>query len=482
VRNLSQTFPRRLVINSGAILAGEVLARLATFVMAVVVARHFGPVALGQYGFAVAIASILMLVPDLGLHLITVRELASDPARLRDIFWNVQWLKLLLAGGVATFTVILGELLAQDSGRRLLLYLLTGRIILQTFSQFYMSILKAFERMHYIAVLQFANATVVIIWVAAALILHAGLSAMVLALVVGQAAETWLGWRILRVTFPPGPAIKWNGRFLGGLLLVSAPVGITAILQTLNLRLDILVLGFYVPNQILGAFQAAAWFPVGAFLLASLLMTVLFPKLSRLLRNPSAIGSAYISGLLKFGMSYMTAGALAVWFFSPQLLKWFFGSDLASARDALRILAATIPLVFLNTVMFYIFVAAKQRRVYLSALSLGVTVGAGLNIMLASRYGVNGSAFADLLREGLTTVVYLFYLARGTFAQRAALALLRVFAGAALLAFSLVLSSGQFEIKAAWPVIWMLLLLGGALFAMGWPRRRELLLITDERL
>jgi len=82
----------------------------------------------------------------------------------------------------------------------------------------------------------------------------------------------------------------------------SLPIGITSILQTLNLRLDILVLGLYAPNHELGRFQAAAWFQVGAYLLASLVMTVLFPRISRLLRSPSLRARAYVRSLLKNGI------------------------------------------------------------------------------------------------------------------------------------------------------------------------------------
>src|SRR5437870_12697077 len=93
---LARVFRRRILINSASIFAGEAIVRFATFLMAVVIARRFGSAALGEYGYALALASVLRVVPDPGLHLLVVGELAADKRLLQAAFWGVHWLKLLL--------------------------------------------------------------------------------------------------------------------------------------------------------------------------------------------------------------------------------------------------------------------------------------------------------------------------------------------------------------------------------------------------
>ena len=146
---LARAFPRRLLVNSASIFGGEAIARLATFLMAVIIARRFGSVALGEYGYALAMASILLMVPDLGLNLFAVRELSADKRRLRTIFWSIHWLKTILTGIVIVFALFFGEWGIANEGRRLLFYVLIVRVLLQTFSQASMAIFKAFERMQY---------------------------------------------------------------------------------------------------------------------------------------------------------------------------------------------------------------------------------------------------------------------------------------------------------------------------------------------
>jgi len=111
---------RRFFINGASIFGGEAISRLATAAMALVVARSFGSEALGNYGYALALASVLLIVPDLGLHLFTVRELSASPKRLAEIFWGVHWLKFGLAAAVVIFTVWFGEWAISNRERRLL--------------------------------------------------------------------------------------------------------------------------------------------------------------------------------------------------------------------------------------------------------------------------------------------------------------------------------------------------------------------------
>jgi O-antigen/teichoic acid export membrane protein len=410
IAKLTQALPRRLLFNGGSIFAGEASARLATFGVAVVIARVYGPVALGQYGYAVAIASVLLLIPDSGLHLFIVKELAVEPERLRKIFWGVQWLKLPLLAAVLSFTFLFGQWTIHDAGRRFLLYLLVAKLALQTFSQVYMAVFKAFERMHYVAVQQLANTLLTAVCLAGALMLRANLVVVVLALVAGQALETWIGRKIVRKKFTPGSTVPWDGAALRAMLAGSAPIGIAAILQALNLRLDILTLSPFVSNSELGTYQAAAWFPVGAFLFVSLSMTAPFPKLARLLREPGTKGHDSIEGFLKTGVFLMTVGSIMIGLLAPYLLRGLFGAKLTGAFPILRILVVAFPCIFVNTSMFYVSVAARRRSAYLTALLVGVLAGGALSVALSAWYGPTGTALALVLREALVSAVFLCFL------------------------------------------------------------------------
>jgi O-antigen/teichoic acid export membrane protein len=219
---------------------------------------------------------------------------------------------------------------------------------------------------------------------------------------------------------------------------------------------------------------------VGTFLVASLLMTVLFPRLSRLLRNPSEKATAFVESLLKNVLLAMTLGALVVWSRASWLLRGLFGQALASADDVLRILAPALPFVFVNVILFHVFVAARRRKAYLGTLMLSLTLGALGGLVLAPRYGATGSAIAALVREFITTLVFLCFLRREQVAPQIGRALLRMLAGATGVAA--VLSGLAYALVhwTAWPLAWTLLVLGGTIAAGGLPNREQWMLLADE--
>ncbi|MCI0423160.1 MAG: oligosaccharide flippase family protein, partial [Acidobacteria bacterium] len=390
--SIDHFIPRRLVVNGLAIFGGEAATRLTTLAMALIVARRFGADALGQYGYAVALTSILLLVPDFGLHLQAVRELAKNPSRLGRVLGMMCALKSSLAIAVIVFVVAVGFLGGNDRARRDLLFILLLRLLFQTFSQGFMSIFKAHEQMHYITVQQSTNAIFAFAWAGIALLTQANLETMVLGLIVGQVAETWMGWRILRSNFIKSMPLEIRWLDLKPMVLAAAPIGATAVLQALHLRLDVLILSRYVSNRELGNFQAAASFLVVTYLGASLGMTVLFPRFSRELQDASEGAVRSVEGILKYAILVATCGASLIWLSAPQLLRLTYGSDLGGAAGALRIVAGALPLVLLNSILFYVFVALDRPGVYFSALVVGILGGGLAGIVLSARFGATGAA------------------------------------------------------------------------------------------
>lgn len=465
---------RKTLSNSAAIFGGEALSRLTSFVLGMVIARRFGAAGLGQYAYALAWASVLMIVPDFGLHLSATRELATEPQRLRRVFWGLARIKMVLAGGVVLFAVAMGQEFVRDEGRRLLLYVLLARVILLTFSQGVMVVFKAFERMHYIALQQFVNAIMVLACAAAALVLRADLWIVVACLAAGQAADVILGWRVARARFDVGSAGGWDWPYLRTMLVTAAPVGLTLVLQAANLRVDILALSIFAPDAEVGRFQVAGSFLVASYLFACLAITPLFPALCRLLQQPSERGSLYVASILKYGALLVTAGSLVVWLAAPRVVVYLYGARLADAAGLLRLLAPAFPLVFINTALFYVFVAARERAVYLGTLLLSLALGVVLNVTLAHSYGARGAVWADLIREFVVAMTFLYHLARRRLAIKAGNALLKAYLGSAALLLILAVLMRPWP---GWTGAATALLLGGTLIFAGLPKRWEVLFI-----
>jgi O-antigen/teichoic acid export membrane protein len=471
---------RKTLVNSTALFGGETVSRLCGWLMAFIVAHRFGAAGLGQYAYAVAVTSILLMVPDFGLHLAAIRDLSAKPKQLRTTFWTLHWIKLPLVGALVSGVLLFAGAALHDQGRLVLLYVLLARALLMTFSQAYMAIFKAFERMHYIGLLQSVNAGVVLISVVVALHLQASLTSTVSCLVAGQAVETYLGWYTARKRFATGEVYGWDAVLARTLLLAAAPIGVTVILQALNLRLDLLILSVFASNAELGRLQAANSFLLATFLGTSLSIGVVFPRMCRLMSQGCEEGSLYVGNLLKHGTLLLTVLSLAVWLGAPELLRLLYGRELASAANVLRLLAPALPLMFINTLLVYVFFAARLRSVYLGTLGLSVVLTAALCFWLVPKYGASGAALADLIRESAVAAVFLAHLRRRGLAADAARALLKVCPSVAVFTLLLVAFAPAPGPWPLWTAACTALLFGGTLLLAGLPRRAEILVVLGD--
>ena len=310
----------------------------------------------------------------------------------------------------------------------------------------------------------------------------ASLAVLVSGLAAGQLVEALLGWCILRKVVATPRRSSWDIRAVGGIAAASFPFGLTTILLALNLRIDVLVLNHYASSRILGQFNSAVWFIISMFLGASLLMSILFPRLSRIFADHSEVAGDYVRSLLKNALVAAALGSLLVWLFASRLVVFLFGPDFQPAAYLLRVLTPALPLVFLNTIFFYVFAAARRRFVCLVTLSLGIGFGILLSIYLTARYGATGAATADVGREFLMSGLYLCFLIQGNHARTAGLGLLKVFGGATALLVVGTLVTAPLHLGALWLAAWMVFLVTGTIVVLGAPHPGEWRLLTDDNL
>ena len=309
---------RRTLINAASVLTGEFFVRLINFFVPILIARIYDSSALGRYSFGLACAALAALLPDMGLHLLTTREIASHPEKLRDYFWNGLGLKLVLASMASVLVFSLARIFVTHSETRWIIMILTLRLLLQSFSYFSMAIIRAFEQMQYLALLQVADVSLVALAFAWGIVQGLPLPLLLCAFLPGVLCEAIMGTVLVFKRFGPlNPTWpSWNVMRL--IAVAAIPIGLTTLVITLNMRLDVIVLSWFRPAAEVGLFSAANVLSSGFFLLASLVMSIIFPKLSKL-----AAGSK-----LDFQRSVETLLRISLFFLVPTSASFFFGATL----------------------------------------------------------------------------------------------------------------------------------------------------------
>jgi PST family polysaccharide transporter len=397
---------KQTVINAASVFAGEFFVRLVNFFVPILIARTYDSSALGKYSFGLACATLAALVPDFGLHLLTTREVASRPEKLGDYFWNVQTLKIVLTLVAFALIFLLSWSYIPDAETRWIVWILSLRMLLQSASYFFMAIIKAFERMHYLVLLQVANFSIVFVGLGLGFHLQWRLTAVLCAFLPGVVCEALLGCILVVRKFGHIGFIWPSWRRIRSISAQAFPIGLTAILITLNLRLDVIVLSRLRPAADVGLFSAANILSAGVFLLASLVISVIFPKMSRLASQSLIDFRDYMQTLLKLSLFFLMPVATVIFFAAAPIIQQLYGSRYSASVPVLKILAFSVPLIFINAVFFYAFVAQRRRSSYLWVMASGVAMNLLVNPVLSWWLGLEGTALSNLLREACLLLLF----------------------------------------------------------------------------
>ena len=263
--------------------------RLALIVIA---APILGPTSFGAYQFALTLTALFAMVADVGVSTWTIRGLARDRGRSREIaaigfrVRGLGVLPFLLAAAMAA-------LLSGPGESRVLIVLLGVAAVANMFADYAGAIFRGLERLRDEAVLNTGRAVLV---TAAALVGLVGLRASggsAIGLAAGMAAGSLVSaaygrWLILSRT----DTLAGDRSQLGGsvairrALVESAPIWVATLLGLLYFKIDVLILRAIAGDAELGAYSAAYKVFEAAAILPTIVMAAGLPPLARAYRDP----------------------------------------------------------------------------------------------------------------------------------------------------------------------------------------------------
>lgn len=121
---------KTIASNSSYLTIGQLLARLFNLVWAILIARYLGNFLFGELNYGISLVTILVLVQNLGLDTLIVRELSKNLKKLDVYLTNYLLLKffLIIISWIVTPIVLMS--LKQPSSTDMLIYaLLIGQTV-----------------------------------------------------------------------------------------------------------------------------------------------------------------------------------------------------------------------------------------------------------------------------------------------------------------------------------------------------------------
>lgn len=370
----------------------------------IAIARWVGPSVRGQYATATSWYGITLVVFELGLAASIVFFVASDRGSRRT--YVLTSLNMLAALGAITalITVVGAEIFIDARSPLRDASVAIAALVLVSFLGAPATFaLQAINILAWNLVRFFQPATYFVLILLVSRFTSGGLTAVVLALLASVTLQTMLAWLIVwRDLGRQAGAFRCD--VAGQMLRYGLPNMAATMPNSLNSRLDQLVLLALVPSAALGQYAVAVTLSLLPIPLTSAFGHVAFPSLA----DASGDASETVPRALRGAFRVAVIGVLAVVAAAPLLVPPLFGVGFENVPFLVLLLAPGAVLFMLNAVAADLLRGLGRPALVARAEWLGVGVTLLGLIFLVPKFGTTAAAITSSVAYGVVwSMMYL---------------------------------------------------------------------------
>lgn len=358
----------------------------------------------GRFSYALALATIIETVMDIGLGHVTVRAIARDRSAAGQVARSILGVKSVWVGIGLLLMLITAPLLRSDPAVIRACYLLGVSAALRSTILTIRGVLQGLDRFDLEAAAVVADRVLLLVLGLGSLWAGLGVTGLAAAFVVSRllllAIVFVLTSRMGGVPWPSYEFSTW-----GDIHRAALPLGVFVIAINLLSYVDTIMLGILRTNEETGQYAAAYRVYEGLTYVPSILGAVLTPRLSSLyVHDRGAVRRLLQRSLALSALLGVVLGGLLIVVATP-VVTLLFGREYLPSVGPLRILAGGAVFVFCTWVLHAAAIGIDLDRRLVGATVVSLVTNIGLNWLFIPRWGISGSAAATVIAEALTVAV-----------------------------------------------------------------------------
>ena len=392
---MTERLASRTLRNSVLVVGARALAKLAVFVVVVLLWRHLGADNYGRFATMIVYVTLVGVVADLGLQTVFIRDASRDRSAFTRYLGNLLSTRLLLSLAALLILAVALRVLSPA----LFPYTLAAFALLLTTS--YSSLLRAVfyirGRLGYEAIAIVAESIVLLALTLVAINRRATWDAFLWVYTISYLFTCLFAYAVLRWRWHERVAVRLEPVFVRRLLTAGLPLALGFTITTVYAQLDIVLLQLLKNFQMVGWYSAAnkyidavAWVPQSA-------MGVVFPALSLLgASDRRRLAFAYEKSFKMLAILGLPL-AVGLGVMADSIVHFTRGFE--QSIPALQILAPSVVLLFVNNAFIYTLTAINRQLDFTRLALFTLAVNLVLNLLLIPLYGYLGAAAASTATE-----------------------------------------------------------------------------------
>ena len=387
-------------------MGGQIALRLGGFLFNILVIRQLGNDTFGQYSVVLAWTGLFAVLGDLGITQYFTREVARDPKRSDELFWDVAALRFIFAI-VASIVTVAGAVLQNYPSDIIIgVALFTLTYFLQAILAPLTSIIAGNERLDIVSIINVLGQ--ILFMVVGAVVLFAGGGLIALVAVSFVNIPLMIGlclWAMRRYKMRP-LRVNFRVRNWWSLVKWGLPFALIQLTLTFNFRFDTIILEHFQPFEVVGWYNAAYNFTRALLTVSSAVIVALPLTMAREhARDPQVVRPWYyrsVKFMVFVGLPLAVGGTLL----ADKIIVALYGAEYSPAMIALAILIWDTPLLMYTALSGNLTTAIKRERgamkVYLAVAVFNIV----MNILLQPLYGMIAASVITVASDGVGAILF----------------------------------------------------------------------------
>lgn len=400
---------QRIAKNTGVLFAAQIVAYLLAFIYMIKIARYLGPDSYGIFSFATALVLIFGIFADLGLSTLITREVSRDKSLEKNYLRNFIPIKFFLSIITYSILVLFGNLMHYPQVTLNVIYLFGLFMIVNGFSQLFLGVFQAHEKMEYQSINLLINNSLIFIGVVYGI--ANGFNVEGFALVYFITAVVGLIFCLIIILWKySSPVPIFNMKFWRKSLKLAIPLSFAIVFSTIAFRVDTVLLGILQGNVAVG------WYSAGFRLIDFLLFIpvvysgAIFPVLAKFHVSSKELLKILYEKSFKYLLIIsipIVAGTLIL---APQIILFLFQNSYSQSIIALQILIWVIPFMFLVNIFGVMFVSINKQNLMLKLTFVIMILNIVLNLIFIPIYSYVGASVISVVTSVVECILCFYYL------------------------------------------------------------------------
>lgn len=385
------------------LLLSAVGRTLLSFLAIAFFTREIGAAELGTFFLFQSALSVVAMPADIGLRTGIEKQMSAGRNR-REILGSALAAKGVLILPVALLILLVRQPINNYLGADLALLLGVG-IVLQEIGMVSIAGLRGEKRVGETAIFEPLRTGIWAVLGALFAMLHYGAIGLVSAYLMALAVIALLGWW----RFDTMPGLPNIDR-IKSLVDYSKYALIGQVGGMVNSWMDVIILGFFVTNSAIAAYEVAWRVAAISLLLSEALRRTIFPEANSYRKDKIPQLEELIERTLTPSMYLVIPSAVGVIVLGEPLLRFAFSPEIAIASGALVILLFEKVQRGIGLVLIAPMHALDRPDLAATASLVGVVTNILLNIILIHQFGILGAAVGTTLSAAANTGLQAYYL------------------------------------------------------------------------